>query len=251
MAKRFTQTDIWDEDWYLDLPKEYKLFWFYLKDQCNHAGIWKPNIILFNAMIGCKINLNKALVFFNNGKERISVLNSGHWFINDFFVFQYGGIFNPQNRVHKSIECIYNQEGVILTSIRGLKEVKDEDKVEDKDRVKDKDSYINKLSNEELSFLYYKEQTEIAKQYSDQSSKAYIEYCNHVCMKNDDNTWRLPHVLKIKKQVSYGEFIKLYKKSNFDSELIFEKVDSLQTNVKYHGKYEDIYLTINRWLNKK
>jgi uncharacterized phage protein (TIGR02220 family) len=144
MSKRFTQTDIWDEDWYLDMPKEYKLFWFYLKDQCNHAGIWKPNIRLFNAIIGCKIDLNKALVFFNNGKERISVLNSGHWFINDFFVFQYGGTFNPQNRVHKSIECVYNHEGIVLTSIRGLKEVKDEDKGEDKDRVKDKDIYINK-----------------------------------------------------------------------------------------------------------
>ena len=26
MAKRFSATEIWDEDWFLDMPNEYKLF---------------------------------------------------------------------------------------------------------------------------------------------------------------------------------------------------------------------------------
>ena len=136
MAKRFTQTVIWEEDWFLDMPKEYKLFWFYIKDQCNHAGIWRPNLRIFQIMIKSRIDLKKAVEFFNTGKERIKVLVSGHWFLIDFFVFQYGNTFNPLNRVHKSIQDIYLQEGIDLTSIRGLKDLKEG--VKDKDKDKDK-----------------------------------------------------------------------------------------------------------------
>jgi len=133
--KRFTETTIWDEDWFLNMPKEYKLFWFYLKDKCNHTGIWRPNIMLFEATIGVKGDLKKAIDFFNSNKERIKILSSGHWYILDFFTFQYGDTFNPANRVHKSIQDIYKQEDINLTSIRGLKEVKDG--VKDKDKDKD------------------------------------------------------------------------------------------------------------------
>ena len=142
MAKRFTQTVIWEEDWFLDMPREYKLFWFYIKDQCNHAGIWRPNVRIFQIMIKSRIELKKAVEFFNTGKERIKVLKTGHWFIIDFFVFQYGNTFNPLNRVHKSIQSIYLQEDIDLTSIRGLNDLKDG--VKDKDKDKDKDiGYIS------------------------------------------------------------------------------------------------------------
>lgn len=133
MAKRFTETDIWEEDWFIEMPVEYKLFYFYLKDQCNYAGIWRPNIRIFEAINEVKIDLKKAIEFFNTEKQRIQILNSGHWLIVDFFVFQYGSTFNKCNRVHESIENIYNKEDIKLTSIRGLKEVKDRPKEKEKD----------------------------------------------------------------------------------------------------------------------
>lgn len=145
MAKRFHETTIWDEDWFIDMPKEYKLFYFYVKDQCNHAGIWRPNLKRFNALNECKIQLNRALEYFNTEKERVKILKSGHWYLLDFFVFQYGVIFNKSNRVHKSVESIYIQEDIELRSIRGLIEVKVEDKdgVKDKDKDKDKEHLIS------------------------------------------------------------------------------------------------------------
>ena len=48
MAKRFTDTQKWSEDWYLDLPITYKVFWIYICDNCNHAGIYKPNKRVLN-----------------------------------------------------------------------------------------------------------------------------------------------------------------------------------------------------------
>lgn len=157
MMKRFTETCIWDQDWFIDMPQQYKLFWFYLKDKCNHAGIWNPNTRLFEAMIEGKIDLKKAIDFFNKDKERILILKSGHWFVIDFFFFQYGNVLNKGNRVHKSIYDIYIQEDIDLASIRGLKEVKEGVKDKDKDKdISKEDSApeIEKIPYKEIVDLF-------------------------------------------------------------------------------------------------
>lgn len=136
MAKRFVATEIWDEDWFLDMPLEYKLFWFYLLSACNHAGLFRVNIKKFCGINEVKISADKALSLFNNGKERIRIVSESLWLVEDFFVFQYGTTFNPNSSVHFSIEKAYNQANIKMTSIRGLTDLKERDK--DKDKVKDK-----------------------------------------------------------------------------------------------------------------
>ena len=126
MAKRFTDTEIWNDDWFYELSPEYKLFWFYIKDDCNHAGIWKPKTRSFAALSDVEINLENALEYFNMGKNRIRVLNSGHWLIEDFFLFQYAErtkLINLNNRVHKSVFDTYMSMCVPLSTIRGIDRV--------------------------------------------------------------------------------------------------------------------------------
>ena len=142
MSKRFHDTDIWDEDWYLDIPLEYRSFWDYVCCKCDHAGIWRPNIRRFNSDIENKIDLDTALTFLNTNKERIIELESGHWMIAEFVPFQYGKNLNLNNRVHLSVFNRLNDLGVKLGSIRGLNEVKmgsSRPQVEVKEGVKDKD----------------------------------------------------------------------------------------------------------------
>lgn len=103
MAKRFTDTEIWTEDWFLDLDPREMLFWFYIKDKCDHAGILRPNLTLFERITGHRINGGQFVEKINNGKKRIEVLGSGRWHINQFLRFQYGPSLNPNNRVHQSI----------------------------------------------------------------------------------------------------------------------------------------------------
>ena len=142
MAKRFFSTKIWDEDWFLDMPTEYRLFWFYLISSCDHAGIFKVNLGSFCRLNGVKVDPSEALVLLNTGKQRIREINKTTWLIEDFFCYQYGETFNPNNRVHKSIETVYKLHGVNLTSIRGLKDHKEG--VKDKDKDKDiKEPVIN------------------------------------------------------------------------------------------------------------
>jgi hypothetical protein len=141
MAKRFVSTEIWKEDWFLNIPAAYKLFWFYILGNCNHAGLFRVNVKSFNALMGVKINPMAAFEYFNMGKNRLRVVSDSVWLIEDFFSFQYGEIFNPNNKVHDSIEKAYNQYNINMTSIRGLKDLKD--RVKDKDKDKDKYTVLN------------------------------------------------------------------------------------------------------------
>lgn len=138
MAKRFTSTEIWDEDWFLDMPDNYKLFWFYMLAKCDHAGIFRVNLTKFNRTLvdKKKVMPTAAIQHFNNGKNRIRILSENKWFIEDFFSFQYGSTLNRNSKVHESIENIYNQADIKLTSIKGLKDLID--RVKDKDKDKEK-----------------------------------------------------------------------------------------------------------------
>ena len=120
MAKRYHDTGIWRQDWLIEMPSEYIMLWFYIKDNCCHAGIWKPNKKFIEYITGKPIELTKALELFNNGKERIRVLENGRWFLEDFIVFQYGCHLNGNNNVHASIAKILADNEIKLNSIKGL-----------------------------------------------------------------------------------------------------------------------------------
>lgn len=135
MAKRFTSTEIWAEDWFLEMPNQYKLFWYYMLSHCDHAGIYKLNLRFFRTQIDPNLTSKEILDYFNNGKNRIRVVGLDIWLIEDFFHYQYGTTLNMKNRVHESILSIYKKYDIELTSIRGLIEVKDG--VKDKDKDKD------------------------------------------------------------------------------------------------------------------
>jgi len=151
MPKRFTSTELWIEDWFCEMPMEYKLYWYYMLSKCNHAGIFKVNTRMFNNINDCIINNKTAFDFFNSDKKRIREINENVWLIEDFFYYQYGKSFNIKNRVHKSIYEVYNQYNIDLTSIRGIVDFYIEDNIEDMcvdtDRVKDTYINNNKINN--------------------------------------------------------------------------------------------------------
>lgn len=148
MAKRFFASEIWEEDWFLDMPAEYRQFWFYMIGKCDHAGVFRVNMKSARGRIEGDLRSDKALAFINIDKQRIRVLKNDVWFIEDFFVFQYGAKFNINNKVHESIAKVYAKHGIDINSIRGLTEVnltskrpqKDpDDGAKDKDKDKERE----------------------------------------------------------------------------------------------------------------
>jgi len=135
MSKRLTDTNKWRKPFIKGLPTSYKLFWLYLLDECDHAGIWQVEVEIAEIRTGEKFKQSEALELF---KEKIHVFDDGEkWFIPDFVEFQYGQL-NPSNRAHNSVISLlskYSLLNKIKPLVSPLQGAKDKDKV----KVKDKD----------------------------------------------------------------------------------------------------------------
>lgn len=140
MAKRFTDTEKWKKGFIRGLQGPYKLLWFYILDDCDHAGIWQIDMEVACIRIGEKVTLDCAIEVFEG---RAILIDSGKLFIPDFINFQYGQL-NPANRLHASVISILkkfnlydSEQGAIKPLVRSSEGPKD--KVKDKEQYKDKD----------------------------------------------------------------------------------------------------------------
>lgn len=109
---------------------------------------------------------------------------------------------------------------------------------------------IKKISIEESSVNFYKLEVDKAKSFVGKITDEYINLARHICQRNEDGTFRMSLLLKVKKQLSLNDFCKLYESSKGNIKSITEKIDSFETNISYHKKYNDIYLCINKWMAK-
>jgi len=134
LAKRFTNSDKWKDKFLKNLPCHLKLFWFYIQDDCDHAGIWQVDMEVASIRVGEELNLEECKEAF---KEEIVIFdNDEMWFIPSFIDFQYGAL-NPENRVHKSILLLLDK-ALTKGLIRPLEGCKDKDKDKDKAKAQDK-----------------------------------------------------------------------------------------------------------------
>lgn len=88
MAKRLTDTEKWNDDWYVSLDNDYRIIWQWLLDNCNHAGICKNSIGILNMM--CRTSITeKELIKKMEGRL---VVVDNLWFIPKFLKFQYASL---------------------------------------------------------------------------------------------------------------------------------------------------------------
>lgn len=98
MAKRFTDTEKWKRDWFLNLTPTEKVFWSYLCDTCSPGGIWNVSWKSAEFHVGAKLDRAKIEKTFS---KQIYPLDGGRkWLILDFITFQYKHL-NPNNPAHK------------------------------------------------------------------------------------------------------------------------------------------------------
>ena len=146
MPKRYTDTDKWKKIWFRKLKNDHKVFWMYLLDQCDHAGIWEVDFEL--ASYFC--NGIKESEIRNTFVKQYHEFDDGkRWFIKDFIEFQYRGL-DESNRVHNSVINILKRHGLFKGLIRPLHEAKDiyKDKDQLKDKEKDKEKGKNSKKNQ-------------------------------------------------------------------------------------------------------
>ena len=142
LPKRFTDSNKWKKKWFRCLSNDHKVFWIYVLDQCDHAGIWEVDFEA--AEFFCSgINESEIRQVFNKQYQEID--NGKRWFLKDFVDFQYGTL-NENNRAHLSVINILLKYKIINN--KGLrspfKGYKDKEQVKELVKVKEKKTRQNK-----------------------------------------------------------------------------------------------------------
>jgi hypothetical protein len=194
MAKRFTDNEKWQDNWFTDLTNDQKIIWIYLLDHCDNAGLWKVNIKNLNYFCSTNISVEEVISVFKN---RLTQVKEDLFLINKFCLFQYGpdflrsgnkavisainkliqigiineinGIYTPTIELGKGINTLSIPYTYPIDTPKEEEEDKDkvinkiEDKIEEqewnnlKDKIKEQG--WNKLSTKEASRYYQLKKT--------------------------------------------------------------------------------------------
>lgn len=115
MAKRFTDTNIWkNQKWFRRLTPINKLFWRYLTDACDHAGVWKIDYLTITEDLGIEdFSITEFIDSCNQDfdkltgkpllKERVILVGESHLWLTGFIQFQYE---NKQKTVNPKVAVI-------------------------------------------------------------------------------------------------------------------------------------------------
>ena len=110
MAKRFTDTEIWDKAWFMELSPKIKCFVKFVRDKCDIAGLWHPNYTLASLYIGEQVT-ETDLLSIDNG-EQFEKLSDGKIICKGFIDFQYGGKLNPTSPIHAKVITILEKYNI-------------------------------------------------------------------------------------------------------------------------------------------
>jgi len=144
MAKRLTDSEKWNDDWFISLDNDYRIIWIWLLDNCSHAGICKRSMKLLNMM--CNTNITEEELL-KQMEERV-VLVDNNWFIPKFLKFQYANLHSDRPVIVSVVK-----ELVKLGYDKLIPESFGNDYLMIKDKSKDKDiSIVKHKKNENGKF---------------------------------------------------------------------------------------------------
>lgn len=154
MAKRFTDSEKWADPWFCDLPAQHKLFWLFLLDNCDMAGMWKVNWPLVRFHLG-KYSFESK--YFD---KRIHQIEEDRWYVPKFIEFQYGELSEDCNP-HKPVIKILNKFGIDWVNFKGTNTLLGTLKAQDQDKDKDKEGVVGETKAEpKVKFSEYVQMTQ-------------------------------------------------------------------------------------------
>lgn len=118
MAKRFIDTEIFKDEWFMDLSVSGKLLWIYLITNCDHAGIIKFNQKLIQFQTGIK---ELSRVREELGKRLVTV-SEDVYFLPKFLDFQYPGFPNSKAPQQNGAVKILERLGMFINGSLTLTE---------------------------------------------------------------------------------------------------------------------------------
>jgi HNH endonuclease len=131
MAKRFTDTEIWEKEWFMELSPKHKTLIMYLYSRCDAAGVWDINWGLASIFIGDKVcaeDLHKIA-------DHVSVMSHKKLFIPGFIKFQYGKL-SRDCKPHIPIYRLLEKHGIDVNEVEMTEGVGKTHNISDLQRMK-------------------------------------------------------------------------------------------------------------------
>lgn len=128
--KRFTETGKWGDPWFRKLAVHQKVFWEYIRDNCDNAGVWKVDLEAASFHCGHDFESGDLLGAFSG---RIRDIGNGRWWVEKFVQFQYGEL-SEASKPHKHVLSLLRQHRLSKGYPEGIDTLKDTDKEKDKDK---------------------------------------------------------------------------------------------------------------------
>lgn len=100
MAKRFIDTGIFDDAWYMDLSKDGKILWLYFITKCDHAGMLSLNFKLCKVQTG----ISDIPTVIKELGNRLVTVSQQLYFIPKFVEYQYPGF--PECKFKAALSAI-------------------------------------------------------------------------------------------------------------------------------------------------
>lgn len=135
MPKRFTDTQIWEKEWFMKLKPIHKCLWRYLTERCDQSGVWEPNWQLASIYIGEKVSQLDLQAL----GDQIEIMGNGKVFIPDFVNFQYGQL-SDKSPAHKPVFAAIKKNNLsnrVFNRVSNTLQEKEKEKEEDKEMEKE------------------------------------------------------------------------------------------------------------------
>jgi hypothetical protein len=166
MAKRFIDTELFHDSWFMNLCPNYKLFYIYLITNCDFAGIIDLNIRLAEFLTGIE-GLGNSLerVWKEFGEKRVIYLTGNYYFLPKFIKYQYPNGLSESVKAQKSVMerlqsfNLYDKQKQTVNEQLGnsLITVQDKDIYKDKDNLKGGMGENLELINEIMDYYEFTE----------------------------------------------------------------------------------------------
>lgn len=102
MAKRFYDTGLVDQEWYMNLSPKHKALYMHLLCKCDVAGVFEVNCRMMSAYLNDEVT--REDVFGKFGGRTMALPGSdSKGILVDFVSFQCGGCLNPKVKAHQAI----------------------------------------------------------------------------------------------------------------------------------------------------
>lgn len=237
MSKRFIDTELFNDRWFMDLSKDGKIGYIYYITKCDHAGILDLNDKLFYFQTGVKWeNVVKEL------GDRLINVKEYLYFMPKYIKFQYPNWPNSKVKQQDSAIKILLSYGLVneddLTVKQDLSKSYDNDNVNDSVIVKEKVKV--KFSQ------FYDSELEASK-----DKEGYEYYLKFVKFLFGDNEAGEPlkNVLAMPNQVTFRKF-KIIHNNCIDNGLRYGDYLKRMNNWGGLKKNLDVEATLSNWMRR-